>query len=123
MTAAHAIPLQAFSLACVLDAASLQLLLAEEGLTIALREEVDHIVAQWPVVTVNAAAGTSHRKAVAFRRNADEGWRGAVLVSFSPNGWDVVDSVPNFRDLLHVGLWLRAHAPTPTRSTSPVRMH
>ena len=117
-----ALSLKTLSEACVLDAASLQLLLAEEGLTVTIRDEIDHIVAQWPVV-VNAAAGTATRKAVSFRRNDQGEWRGALLVSFdTPKHWDLVDTVPRFRDLLHVGIWLRGHAPKARVPFGPPRM-
>lgn len=114
-----ALPLRELSDACVLDAASLELLLLEQGLTLLVAQH-DHVVAQWPIRPARVAH--DERRRVVFRKNDAGEWRGALLVATSDKSYDLVSFERRFRDLLHVGLWLGARAPKSAPASPTARM-
>jgi hypothetical protein len=115
---ARAVPLELFSRAVVLNASSIAHLLREEGLLL-ISEADHHVVAQWPI----RPARVPHdlRRSVVFTRNDQNVWRGAYLESEAGNGLGLKDTKPHFKDLLHVGIWLRGHAPQDEQS-GPARV-
>jgi hypothetical protein len=93
-----------------LSAESLKALMLKLGARVDIRDAVDEVVARWPVRT--ARVPHDERRVAVFRMNERGDWRGVLLVGgTTQNAYDLVAQEPQFRDVLHVALWLSRNEP------------